>query len=99
MVVTNLVLNDMIKVKGQISQVVLSLNDSCEAIRELAKLFFIKLSERSNNPVYNILGDIIGNFSSEEYANVSGNTSKKILTEEEFQTTMHFLLSFVEKEK
>lgn len=94
MVVTNLVLNDMIKVKGQISHVVLSLNDPCEAIRELAKLFFIKLSERSNNPVYNILGDIIGNFSAEEYTH--GSTA---LSGEEFQSTMHFLLSFVEKDK
>merc|ERR1712227_337607 len=63
MVITHLVLNDMIKVKGQVAQVAMSLNDEKESIRDLAKLFFIKLSERSNNPVYNLLGDIIGYFS------------------------------------
>jgi condensin complex subunit 1 len=32
MVITHLVLNDMLKVKGQVSQVVLSLNDSCTEV-------------------------------------------------------------------
>jgi condensin complex subunit 1 len=106
MVITHLVLNDMIKVKGQVSHVALSLNDPCEAIAELAKLFFIKLSERSNNPVYNLLGDIIGIFSQEQGA-PSGNNSNSsagevevpALSKEQFQTTMHFLLSFVQKDK
>jgi condensin complex subunit 1 len=63
MVITHLVLNDMIKVKGQVSQVAMSLNDTNNSVRDLARLFFNKLSERSNNPVYNLLGDIIGVFS------------------------------------
>ena len=29
-------------------------------INSLAHIFFQKLSERSNNPIYNLLGDIIG---------------------------------------
>ena len=148
MVVTHLVLNDMIKVKGQVSHVAHSLNDSNEHIRELAKLFFIKLSERSNNPVYNLLGDIISIFSqdttspsstSSESSSSSTSSSELSskgvavattsedkdddsattvhssinnsininsiinssiqLTREQFETTMHFLLSFVQKDK
>lgn len=63
MVLTHLILNDMIKVKGQVSHVVMCLNDRSESIRDLAALFFVKLSERSNNPVYNLLGDIIATLS------------------------------------
>eukprot|EP01038_Epipyxis_sp_PR26KG_P008509 gene8509-11503_t len=108
MVITHLVLNDMIKVKGQVSQVVLSLNDPDERISDLAKLFFIKLSERSNNPVYNLLGDIISTFSQEKASESNVNSSSgsgynnhmisKTLSTEEFESTMQFLLSFVHKE-
>lgn len=63
MVLTHLILNDMIKVKGQVSHVVMCLNDKCEQVRDLANLFFNKLAERSNNPVYNLLGDIIATLS------------------------------------
>lgn len=104
MVITHLVLNDMLKVKGQVSQVAMSLNDSCKEVRDLARLFFNKLSERSNNPVYNLLGDIIGVFSQDEVSAVanadsSGSSSVRQLTDEEFKSTMHFLLSFVKKDK
>jgi hypothetical protein len=63
MVITHLVLNDMIKVKGHVKHVVMSLNDEESSIRDLARLFFIKLSERSNNPIYNLFADIISQFS------------------------------------
>jgi len=64
MVLTHLILNDMVKVKGQVTHVVMCLTDGEERVRELATLFFNKLSERSNNPIYNLLGDIIGTLSS-----------------------------------
>ena len=103
MVITHLVLNDMIKVKGQVSHVAHSLNDPNESIAELAKLFFIKLSERSNNPVYNLLGDIISVFSQDPTAAGAERDSAGValppLSKEQFQTTMHFLLSFVSKDK
>ena len=37
--------------------------DTHEPIRDLAHLFFHKLAERSNNPIYNLLGDIIATLS------------------------------------
>ena len=138
MVITHLVLNDMIKVKGQVCHVARSLCDPAERIRELAKLFFIKLSERSNNPVYNLLADIISVFSQDHHsqqqqhqlskeagdgagdegdasssaaadgaeeqqqmvpATLEDSTAGLSLTTEQFQSTMHFLLSFVQKDK
>lgn len=95
-VITHLVLNDMIKVKGQVSHVAFALNDRETRVRDLARLFFIKLSERSNNPVFNLLGDIISHFSRED---VSVEENKVSLTAADFQATMHFLLSFVQKDK
>ena len=62
-VLTHLILNDMVKVKGQVSHVVACLSDSSDRVRDLAATFFTKLSERSNNPVYNLLGDIIATLS------------------------------------
>lgn len=121
MVLTHLILNDMVKVKGQVSQVVCCLTDKCEAIRDLATLFFNKLSERSNNPVYNLLGDIIASLSAQsddETTSPQDISADKIasnclvtaaslptacnhrqLTEAEFEMTMQFLLSFVQKDK
>lgn len=115
----------MIKVKGQVCHVVMSLNDTSDNIRDLAKLFFLKLSERSNNPVYNLLGDIISIFSQESNSTehttdqqsvintdndgvevaqlkLNSNTinnSNLVLSAEQFQSTMHFMLSFVKKDK
>jgi condensin complex subunit 1 len=102
MVITHLVLNDMIKVKGQISHIAMALVDFEESIRDLSRLFFMKLSERSNNPLYNLLGDIISNLSNvpqEETTTTTAAVLKKSLSSEQFQTIMHFLLSFIQKDK
>ena len=101
---THLILNDMIKVKGQVSFMVMCLNDGCDEIRSLAELFFNELSKRSNNPVYNLLGDIIGSLSRDDSEEDQGAVldaaqSHRELTRDEFQKTMNFLLSFVKKDK
>lgn len=62
-VLSHLILNDMIKVKGQISEIAISLVDENEAIRNMAKLFFNELSKKGNNPIYNMLPDAIGQLS------------------------------------
>jgi hypothetical protein len=66
MILIHLILNDMIKVKGQISFIVMCLTDESDKIRALTQLFFVELAKRSNNPVYNLLGDIIGNLSRDQ---------------------------------
>ena len=45
-VLTHLILNDMIKVKGQISEMAVCLEDSSKEISNLAKLFFSELSKK-----------------------------------------------------
>jgi len=62
-VLSHLILNDMIKVKGQISEIAISLVDENDGIRNLAKLFFFELSKKGNNPIYNMLPDAIGQLS------------------------------------
>ena len=130
MVLTHLILNDMVKVKGQVAHVVMCLTDKDVRIRDLAHVLFTKLSERSNNPVYNLLGDIIGIICRENQSAVNSATTqeagavekaekadavevikvaalsadtmnypKRMLSPREFQETMHFLLSFVKKDK
>jgi hypothetical protein len=84
--------------------VVLCLNDPAEKVRNLSSLFFTELSKRSNNPVYNLLGDVIS-FLSRADGDVSLAESKaagpklRTLSQAEFQSTMTFLLSFVKKDK
>ena len=109
MVLTHLILNDMIKVKGQVSHVVMCLNDKSERVCGLAALFFSELSKRSNNPVYNLLGDVIS-FLSRDEDNIAAVSldlapgaasaiAHRKLTQKEFESTMTFLLSFVKKDK
>ena len=46
MVLTHLILNDMVKVKGQISEMATCLEDKEYRISDLAKLFFLELSKK-----------------------------------------------------
>lgn len=63
-VLSHLILNDMIKVKAQISEIAISLVDEEEGIRNMTKLFFNELSKKGTNPIYNMLPDAIGQLSS-----------------------------------
>ena len=48
-VLTHLILNDMVKVKGQISEMALCLEDDEQRIVDRAKLFFHELSQKVRN--------------------------------------------------
>lgn len=87
-VLTHLILNDMVKVKGQVSHVVACLTDDNDRIRDLAATFFTKLSERSNNPVYNLLGDIIATLSNDKPATNAKDTATDADNEEETVTSV-----------
>ena len=52
-VLTHLILNDMIKVKGQISDMALLIVDGVTKISNMAKLFFTELA-RKGNALYNV---------------------------------------------
>jgi condensin complex subunit 1 len=98
MVLSHLILHDMVKVKGFVSSIVLCLCDKSEMIRDLATLFFTKLAERSNNPIYNLLGDIISTLSTPTSA-VTSTGDKRTMTTAEFESAMAFLLSFLKRDK
>jgi condensin complex subunit 1 len=86
MVLTHLILNGMVKVKGQISEMAKCLEDEDSRISDLAKLFFTELATK-DNAIYNNLPDIISNLSAEANG----------VDEETFQSIMAFLLEFIDK--
>ncbi|KIO11298.1 hypothetical protein M404DRAFT_127590 [Pisolithus tinctorius Marx 270] len=88
MVLTHLILNGMIKVKGQLGEMAKCLEDEDPRISDLAKLFFTELSTK-DNAIYNNLPDVISHLSTGEHG----------VSEEIFQNTMRYIFTFVEKEK
>ncbi|KAI8577831.1 hypothetical protein K450DRAFT_250238 [Umbelopsis ramanniana AG] len=90
MVLTHLILNGMVKIKGQIAEMAKCLEDPEPRISDLAKLFFSELASK-DNAIYNNLPDIISSLSNPETR----------IQEEPFRKIMKFLFSFdfAEKEK
>lgn len=88
MVLTHLILNGMVKVKGQISEMAKCLEDEDQRIADLAKLFFTELATK-DNAIYNNLPDIISNLT---------NCEPKV-EEESFRRIMRFIFSFEFAEK
>ncbi|KAJ2479493.1 condensin complex non-SMC subunit Cnd1 [Coemansia sp. RSA 2320] len=87
MVLTHLILNGMVKVKGQLGEMAKCLEDKDARVADMARLFFTELSTK-DNAVYNNLPDIISNLSMGVGA----------VNEESFGRIMKFLFDFI-KEK
>jgi len=87
-VLTHLILNDMIKVKGQISDMAFCIVDSVERISGLAKLFFSELSKKGNT-LYNVMPDIVSRLSDPE----------KGIVEDHFRLIMKYIIGLIEKDK
>ncbi|KAI8927315.1 hypothetical protein BC831DRAFT_504035 [Entophlyctis helioformis] len=85
MVLTFLILNGMVKVKGQIAEMAKCLEDPDVRISDLARLFFTELSTK-DNAIYNNLPDMISNLSSS-------------VDEDTYRSIMRFLFEFIKKEK
>ncbi|VDC05590.1 unnamed protein product [Peniophora sp. CBMAI 1063] len=88
MVLTHLILNGMIKVKGQLAEMAKCTEDGEQRVSDLAKLFFHELSTK-DNAIYNNLPDMISHLSIGAFA----------VSEETFQNTMRFIFTFIEKER
>jgi len=86
MVLTHLILNDMIKIKGQVSEMAIRLEDENERVSALAHLFFHELS-RKGNAIYNMLPDVISQLA-------CGDAK---LDPEQFKKITAFLFSFITK--
>lgn len=91
MVLSHLILNDMMKVKGHIAKMAVCLEDDDERIAALAQLFFHELAKKEykgTSPIYNLLPDILSSLSRE-----TG------LTRAGFQSVMQRLLGYIKKDK
>ncbi|CAM9116490.1 unnamed protein product [Phaeothamnion confervicola] len=99
MVLTHLVLNDMIKVKGHVSEIARCVCDDEPRIQGMAQLFFRELSKRGNSPIYNFIPDIVGHLSRGNTTADGSGSSGGSVTPEKFRAIMTFLLGFVEKDK
>ncbi|XP_021746972.1 condensin complex subunit 1 isoform X1 [Chenopodium quinoa] len=87
LVLSHLILNEMMKVKGYIYEMAVRLEDEDERIANLAKLFFTELAKKGSNPIYNLLPDILGKL------------SKQNLKTESFCNIMQFLIASIKKDK
>ncbi|XP_022746480.1 condensin complex subunit 1 [Durio zibethinus] len=87
LVLSHLILNDMMKVKGYINEMAVRIEDHDERISNLAKLFFHELSKKGSNPIYNLLPDILGKLSTQD------------LQKGSFCNIMQFLIGSIKKEK
>jgi hypothetical protein len=86
MVLTHLILNGMIKVKGQLGEMAKCIEDPDPRICDLARLFFKELSTKEN-ALYNNLQDVISHLSVGDHA----------VDEETFEKTMRYIFTFIEK--
>ena len=84
LVLTHLILNGMVKVKGQLGEMAKSLVDEDPRIRNLGKLFFSELATK-DNAVYNNLPDVISHLS----------MGSSAVSEEKFEKIMRFLFEYV----
>ncbi|XP_046890752.1 condensin complex subunit 1 [Hypomesus transpacificus] len=87
-VLTQLVLKDVLKVKGQVSEVAALLLDPETHIASLALNFFNELASK-DNAIYNLLPDIISRLSDPERG----------MNEVDFHTIMKQLFSYITKER
>jgi condensin complex subunit 1 len=88
MVLTHLIINDMMKVKGPVAEIAKCLEDKEPKIADLARVFFQELSKKGENPVYNVLPDIISRLSNDTRVSHAS-----------FQFILKFLLGFIDKDK
>nr|XP_009862227.1 condensin complex subunit 1 isoform X2 [Ciona intestinalis] len=88
-VLTNLILNDMIKVKGHVSEMARCIVDENEKISAIAKRFFQELAKKGNS-MYNVMPDIISRLSDPDIG---------IKDEVDFKKIMRFLLEYIQKDK
>ncbi|CAH8841825.1 unnamed protein product [Trichobilharzia szidati] len=85
---SHLILNDMVKVKGQISEMTVCLVDEIERLNILARRFFRELSQKGN-ALYNVVPDIISRLSDPNIG----------VSEEHFRSIMEFLIPLIVKER
>jgi condensin complex subunit 1 len=87
-VLSRLILSDMLKVKGQISEIAVLMVDENQVLSSSSRLFFTELGKKQN-AIYNVLPDIISHLSDIENG----------LQEEDFRVVMKFIFELIDKNR
>lgn len=87
-VLTHLILNDMVKVKGQISDIALCIIDPDSRISGMSRMFFSEFA-RKGNALYNVMPDIISRLCDPEAA----------VNEDDFRVVLKWIMALIQKEK
>ena len=87
-VISHLALNDMIKVKGEISDIIKLLKDEDPKIREIVKLFLHELHSKDKETIYGLIPEAINRLS--EYTHFESK---------DFEEIAQILVKYVEKDK
>jgi|TARA_B110000977_G_scaffold174440_2_gene228296 condensin complex subunit 1 len=111
-VLAHLVLNDMMKVKGHISQMARCLEDPDQRVASVARLLFAELARKHGNPIYNLLPDLLSRLSvrisqSPRSASLIAHTRLTFFYDQgdasvspvDFRAIMTRLLGFIDKDK
>jgi len=85
---SNLIMREMIRVKGQVSELALCIIDEDEKIRQDTKEFFNQLAQKGN-ALYNVVPDILSRLADPQLN----------LEEKQFQETIRYILGLMQKEK
>lgn len=86
--ISHLILHEMIRVKGQISDLALCIVDADHEIQNTTKQFFKEIAHKSNI-LYNVLPDIISRLSSTTIT----------LEEEKYRTIMKYIMGLINKDR
>ncbi len=87
LVLTHLILNDMVKSRGFLSEISLKLLDVDSEVQASARLFFCEFANKQNGAaLYNAIPDVISRLGTD-------------VSEPDFQKIMKFLMSFMDKER
>ncbi|CAK9809075.1 Condensin complex subunit 1 [Anthophora quadrimaculata] len=87
-VLSNLVMREMVRVRGQISELALCIVDKNTQIRQDAKQFFKALSQKGN-ALYNVIPDILSRLTDPNLD----------ISEADFQEILKYILNLLQKEK
>jgi condensin complex subunit 1 len=85
---SHLILHEMIRVKGQISDLAMCIVDPAEEIRTMTQQFFKEIAHKSNI-LYNVLPDIISRLSD----------MKLNLEEDKYRTIMKYIIRLIQKDR
>ncbi|KAL4444819.1 hypothetical protein ABPG74_016027 [Tetrahymena malaccensis] len=94
MVLTHLILNDMMKIRGEICEVALLLEDEEPKIQNIVKLFLHELHKKDQKIIYNLLPEAIGRMSRQDKTELGAPIHEKT-----FENFAKNIMQYLEKDK